>query len=207
LESGDFKKFCEEAAKENNKDKFFIFIIDEINRSNLSAVFGELLYCLEYRGEEISIPLFKEKFSIPENVYVIGTMNDVDKSLQIFDRALRRRFYFYHHKPNMNVLRTVLHDKFEEKSLENYIGKAITLNNSITKELQLEANYQIGHAYFLKIKDFFPDNSGNAKITAVELEKLWEYSLRPLLEAYLGNRLKSSEDQLNEIRKIFCSVE
>ncbi len=110
LESGEFKKFCEEAAKEKNKDKFFIFIIDEINRSHLSAVFGELLYCLEYRGEEISIPLFDKKFSIPENVYVIGTMNDVDKSLQIFDRALRRRFYFYHHKPNMNVLRTVLYD-------------------------------------------------------------------------------------------------
>jgi len=202
LESGQFKKFCDVAAK--NKNKKFIFIIDEINRSNLSAVFGELLYCLEYREEEISLPYFKEKFSIPENVYVIGTMNDVDKSLQVFDRALRRRFYFYHHKPNMNILRSVLSDDFDDDSLEKYIKKCKELNQSITEKLQLEAIYQIGHAYFLKIKDFFPDKLGKAEISKVELEKLWEFSLLPLLEEYLGNKLKASESKLIVMKENFC---
>lgn len=74
--------------------KKFIFIIDEINRAELSAVFGELLYALEYRGKSINLPHFKSPFTIPSNVYIIGTMNNVDKSLVTFDLALRRRFGF-----------------------------------------------------------------------------------------------------------------
>ncbi len=203
LEPGKFKTFCEKAKKAGNDKKKFIFIIDEINRSNLSAVFGELLYCLEYRDREISLPYFKERFSIPDNVYLIGTMNDVDKSLQIFDRALRRRFYFYHHKPNMNVVRSVLCDDFDEDSLEEYVRKCKELNQKITKELHLEENYQIGHAYFLKIKDFFPGNQEKVEISHVELEKLWDFSLLPLLEEYLGNRFKTLKAKLNSMKEDF----
>ena len=85
---------CDEASKDENVSKKFIIVIDEINRADLSSVFGELMYALEYRDEPISIPNFKELFVIPSNVYIIGTMNSIDKSLVTFDLALRRRFGF-----------------------------------------------------------------------------------------------------------------
>lgn len=94
LKEGIFKKLCDVAAKTENRKKKFIIIIDEINRADLSSVFGELMYALEYRDEEVSIPNFQKPFVIPSNVYLIGTMNSLDKSLVTFDLALRRRFAF-----------------------------------------------------------------------------------------------------------------
>ena len=91
MKKGIFTRFCDAASL--NKDKPFVLIIDEINRADLSSVFGELMYAIEYRNEEVSIPHFP-RFSIPKNVYIIGTMNSTDKSLVVFDLALRRRFSF-----------------------------------------------------------------------------------------------------------------
>lgn len=91
MKKGIFTRFCDAASL--NKDKPFVLIIDEINRADLSSVFGELMYAIEYRNEEVSIPHFP-RFSIPKNVYIIGTMNSTDKSLVVFDLALRRRFLF-----------------------------------------------------------------------------------------------------------------
>jgi 5-methylcytosine-specific restriction endonuclease McrBC GTP-binding regulatory subunit McrB len=117
LREGIFKKFCDEANQHN--DKKYIFIIDEINREELSAVFGELLYALEYRGESITLPLYNEKdkrgFSIPKNVYIIGIMNNVDKSLVTFDLALRRHFSFYKLMPKLSILEYVLSVNIKEK--------------------------------------------------------------------------------------------
>lgn len=108
LRDGKFKEFCEYANKTENRKKPFVFIIDEINRANLSEVLGELLYALEYRDEEITIPNFDEPFVIPSNVYIIGTMNNVDKSLSTFDLALRRRFGFYEVGVDCNAIKDIV---------------------------------------------------------------------------------------------------
>ena len=194
LKEGDFKKFCDAAASIGD-NRPFVFIIDEINRADLSAVFGELLYALEYRGRAISIPNFTEKFVIPENVFLVGTMNNVDKSLVTFDLALRRRFGFYKVMPNIDILKTMLAScDIEENSLEQFINKCKNLNQSLITELNLNENYQIGHAYFGKILSFLPAAHGSLiTITPFEMEQLWCYHIEPLLEEYLGGRAEDSE--------------
>lgn len=224
LKVGRFKNFCDEASR--NANKKFVFIIDEINRADLSAVFGELLYALEYRDRPISIPNFENQFVIPSNVYIVGTMNNVDKSLVSFDLALRRRFGFYKVMPNMNVLKSVLSDFITEKTLSQFVERCDNLNKKISSSkdqgLGLGDDYQIGHAYFLKIKDFLPNNNLRTKkseddsgavdlqgkndfdtvdLTVFELEKLWVYHIEPLLEEYLGNKV-DDENIKSKIKKL-----
>ncbi len=224
LKEGVFKKFCDEANKEENKNKKYIFIIDEINRADLSSVFGELLYALEKRGQGVSIPNFTEndyKFVIPQNVYLIGTMNNVDKSLVSFDLALRRRFSFVKMMPDLSVLDTMLTgysvsedvtNSVEVENLVAYIGRCEDLNNRIrtSQTLGLNENYQIGQAYFMKIKDFLPqiEDKGKVIITTLELEKLWEYHLLPLIEEYLGARADETDikSKLKEIKVNFIKA-
>ncbi len=221
LREGIFKRFCDKANEiyekerenEENKTKF-IFIIDEINRAELSAVFGELLYALEYRGKSINLPYFG-KFTIPSNVYIIGTMNNVDKSLVTFDLALRRRFGFFKLMPKLEVINEVLGEKVEKESLNLYYEKCINLNNSIKDTLDLGEDYQIGQAYFLKIKDFLKyediekveklDDENKLIITSFELEKLWVYNIEPLLEEYLGMGMDQKElkEKLELLQKEF----
>lgn len=197
LKEGIFKSLCDEASKPENKEKPFFIVIDEINRADLSAIFGELMYALEYRGEKISIPNFKEQFSIPENIYVIGTMNSMDKSLVTFDLALRRRFAFYKIMPQVSLLESMLSDyNIEENCLNGFIQRCKELNEKLSdanSPLQLGHDYQIGHAYFGKISDFLkkrePEDPTQT-ISTFELEKLWQYHLSPLIEEYVGNRIE-----------------
>lgn len=206
LRDGKFKKFCDKAQRLKNKK--FIFIIDEINRAELSAVFGELLFALEYRGKSIDIPYFGN-FTIPENVYIIGTMNNVDKSLVTFDLALRRRFGFFKLMPKLEIVKDVLAEIIENESLNKYYDKCVVLNNNITHKLKLGEDYQIGQAYFLKIKDFLDqekiENNELQIITSFELEKLWVYNIEPLLEEYLGMNIEDDEiqNQLKESKDEF----
>ena len=222
LKEGVFKKFCDQAK--NNTDKKYIFIIDEINRADLSSVFGELLYALEKRGQGVSIPNFTEndyKFVIPQNVYLIGTMNNVDKSLVSFDLALRRRFSFVKMMPDLTVLDTMLTgysiggdetNSVEENNLDSYIKRCEWLNERIStsQTLGLNENYQIGQAYFMKIKDFLPkiDDKGKEIIRTIDLEKLWEYHLLPLIEEYLGARADEEgiKSELKEIKSGFIQA-
>ena len=215
LKEGVFKKFCDQANQ--NTDKKYIFIIDEINRADLSSVFGELLYALEKRGQRVAIPNFTEnnyQFVIPPNVYLIGTMNNVDKSLVSFDLALRRRFSFVKMMPEMSVLDTMLTgysigdgmaNSVEENNLDSYIKRCEWLNERIStsQTLGLNENYQIGQAYFMKIKDFLTkiEDKGKVMITTLDLEKLWEYHLLPLVEEYLGARA-DEEGVKNELKNI-----
>ncbi|RLA78500.1 MAG: hypothetical protein DRG78_14955 [Epsilonproteobacteria bacterium] len=227
LREGVFKRFCDEAKE--NKSKKYIFIIDEINRAELSAVFGELLYGLEYRGKPINLPNFKEPFIIPENVYIIGTMNNVDKSLVTFDLALRRRFGFFKLMPKLDVLEDVLSDRIKEESLKQYVKKCKQLNILISKstytdkdkellagiknydklKLELGLDYQIGQAYFLKIQDFLPEQEKDElqTITSFDLEKLWIYNLEPLLEEYLGMQIEDdTSTKLENLKKEFEDI-
>jgi len=231
LKEGIFKRFCDYAARADNNKKKYVFLIDEINRADLSSVFGELMYALEYRNEEIRLPNFTTPFKIPQNVYLIGTMNSVDKSLTTFDIALRRRFAFFKVKPNMKALEHMLARStksleaveyyIREDNIQGFIQRCERLNSNITnpkKQLRLGEDYEIGHAYFAKIKDFlfFEDESDENNpnkthrvgvINSYSLEKLWMYHLLPLLEEYLGSRVDDTDIQklLVEEGKSFTS--
>lgn len=199
LKEGIFKKICDTANSPENKEKKFILIIDEINRADLSAVFGELMYALEYRNRAVVIPNFEKPFVIPDNVYLIGTMNSVDKSLVTFDLALRRRFGFCKVMPNVNVLPLMLVEYcIEKNNLKEYIDRCEKLNNKVLRKLKLGEDYQIGHAYFSKIKDFLHKKE-KTLISSFDLEKLWMYYLQPLLEEYVGSRL--DDDDIKEAMK------
>lgn len=200
LKTGIFKSLCDVASQTDNSGKKFIIVIDEINRADLSSVFGELMYALEYRDEPISIPNFQEKFVIPSNVYIIGTMNNIDKSLVTFDLALRRRFGFVKIMPQLQVIEKILSDyNIEESNLLSFICRCKKLNEQIARpdsRLQLGADYQIGHAYYGKIKDFLKRSGETGlvqMITTFDLEKLWEYHLEPLLEEFLGNKVEDTD--------------
>ncbi|MBD5173916.1 MAG: AAA domain-containing protein [Bacteroidales bacterium] len=213
LKEGIFKKLCDVANKPENSDKPFVLIIDEINRADLSTVFGELMYALEYRGEEISIPNFNFGFIIPKNVYIIGTMNSVDKSLVTFDLALRRRFGFFKIMPDVKILPQILSKvNVSENSMTNFVKRCQELNDYISKSdnlLNLGADYQIGHAYFAKIKDFLQAKEGGeeVEISSFDLEKLWIYHLEPLIEEYLGDRIDDPniQDEVKSLKTQFIS--
>lgn len=212
---GVFLRFCE-AAKAAGKDLPFILIIDEINRADLSAVFGELMYAIEYRGHSVAVS-HVPAFEIPENVRIIGTMNSNDRSLANFDLALRRRFLFYKLMPDL----TSLHDwnagfkevAFEDEQIEELIRRAEALNESIVDPrsgLGLTIDYSIGQAYFMKIRGFSRagvPQSDQAAIDDFHYEQLWEYHLQPLIEEYLGTEAEDPTRQakLKEIRRQFTS--
>ncbi len=160
--------------------KKYVFIIDEINRGEISKILGELFFSIDpgYRGHagEVSTQYSnmhtkpEEKFYIPENVYIIGTMNDIDRSVDSFDFAMRRRFRFVEIKADERLeMLANLND--EEKEAEA-IKRMTALNNEITKTEGLNENYQIGASYFLKLK-------------MLDFNQLWTDFLHPLLQEYI----------------------
>lgn len=188
LQDGIFKKFIARARK-NYEDsqkskqtelKKYVFIIDEINRGEISKIFGELFFSIdpEYRGRagEISTQYSNlhadpdEKFYIPENVYIIGTMNDIDRSVDSFDFAMRRRFRFVELKADEHL---EMLSNLENEELENEaIRRMSALNKEIAATEDLNENYQIGASYFLKLK-------------TLTFDQLWTDYLHPLLQEYI----------------------
>lgn len=158
--------------------KKYIFIIDEINRGEISKIFGELFFAVDpgYRGKagEISTQYANlhpdEKFYIPENVYIIGTMNDIDRSVDSFDFAMRRRFRFVELKAGerLEMLATLENDELEAEAIK----RMAALNKAIAAVPDLNENYQIGAAYFLKLK-------------TLDFDQLWTDYLQPLLREYI----------------------
>lgn len=160
--------------------KKYIFIIDEINRGEISKIFGELFFAIDpgYRGEsgEISTQYANlhsdpdEKFYIPENVYIIGTMNDIDRSVDSFDFAMRRRFRFVELRADERLEMLAL---LENEDLEaEAIRRMAALNKEIVSVEDLNENYQIGASYFLKLK-------------TLDFDQLWTDYLQPLLQEYV----------------------
>ncbi len=160
--------------------KKYVFIIDEINRGEISKIFGELFFSVDpgYRGKagEVSTQYANlhadpdEKFFIPENVYIIGTMNDIDRSVDSFDFAMRRRFRFVELKADE---RLEMLASLEDEELENEaIRRMAALNKEIANVEDLNENYQIGAAYFLKLK-------------TLTFDQLWTDYLEPLLREYV----------------------
>jgi len=220
LVNGVFKNFCIKAK--NNPGKPFYFVVDEINRANLSSVFGETLSLLEkdYRHNGIGNKnlirtqystliedLIKEdkkyeslaytidnnevKFGVPENVFFIGMMNDVDKSIDAFDLALRRRFKWIRKDCDYEVIEEETRFKRKEdfSNIGQYIKACEKLNNYISAELGLGKSYEFGHSFFMKMSDI----AKRKEITQHNLETLFNLYLRPTLKEYLRAVFAESE--------------
>lgn len=149
LRTGSFYNFCKKAEEQPDKDYFFI--IDEINRGNLSKIFGELLMLVEnsYRGHAIKLAYRNEMFSVPENLYIIGMMNTADRSLAMIDYALRRRFSFHSMTPGFDTegFKTEL-KKHADPRVAKVVEAVKTLNGAIAKDDSLGEGFCIGHSYF-----------------------------------------------------------
>ena len=175
LKRGAFYNFCKDAEIDSENEYFFI--IDEINRGNLSKIFGELFMLIESdkRGVELQLLYSDEKFSVPDNVYIIGMMNTADRSLAMLDYALRRRFAFYEMKPGFNTegfreYRTGLNNiKFD-----NLIQCVEQLNAAIAGDESLGEGFCIGHSYFCNLTE----------VNEQALSAIVEYELIPLLKEY-----------------------
>lgn len=222
--NGIFKQFCIDAKKEPNKN--FYFIADEINRANLSALFGETLSLLEkdYRqkvSEKDSNGNEKKEyretknlrttvlsnvikglpnkqdlayqidndgnvlFGIPDNLYFIGMMNDVDKSIDTFDLALRRRFKWIRKDCDYKVIESCVH----KINVDDYVDACKKLNNMITDTFKLDISYQFGHSFFLNINNI----SKNKEIKDSDMEELFSNYLKPTLTEYLRTFRDESE--------------
>lgn len=188
LEAGIFKVFCDRARKDENEK--YILIIDEINRGNLSKIFGELLYLLEHRDKKAKLTYSQDELSIPENVYIIGTMNTADRSLAIMDYALRRRFYFVDIKCETKRLEEWLNENGCKLKASELIGAIENMNNQIKGEMHSE-DFTIGHSYFMR-----------EGLDKKKLEEVMEFGVRPLLKEYFFDK----EDKANEITGIMDKI-
>jgi 5-methylcytosine-specific restriction protein B len=203
LQNGVFHNFCQKAMQD--PDREYVFIIDEMNRGNLSQIFGELLMLIEHdkRGPEFALPLVYQnegepRFYIPSNLYLIGLMNVADRSLAMVDYALRRRFAFATLKPQYesSLFRQWLLDRSMHPNLVKLIAERMTvLNQKIKEDPLLGENYQIGHSFFCPKGDNFAG-----------LDKNWFYGvvrteIVPLLKEYwFDNQAKVGEAE----RRLFA---
>lgn len=193
LKKGAFYNFCKKAEIDSDNDYFFI--IDEINRGNLSKIFGELFMLIENdkRGIELQLLYSDEKFAVPANVYIIGMMNTADRSLAMLDYALRRRFAFFEIKPGFET------DGFREykMSLDNdkfnkLINCVEKLNSVIASDESLGEGFCIGHSYFC---NFEADKIDNECLYGIV-----EYELIPLLKEYWFDEPTKVKDWSNNLR-------
>ena len=188
---------CDYISPTIDTDKKFVFIIDEINRGEISKIFGELFFSIDpgYRGERGSVSTqyanlheTDDKFYIPENVYIIGTMNDIDRSVDTFDFAMRRRFRFVEVTAESQV---AMLDKELDIHAEEAKLRLRNLNAAIENVQELNSHYHIGPSYFLKLKD-----------VDFDYELLWSDYLKPLLEDYLRGSYEEAET-LDTLKKAF----
>ena len=200
---GIFKTFCKQAL---DNPKPFVFIIDEINRGEISKIFGELFFSIDpgYRGEKGQVKTqyqnlitdesdpFYEGFYVPENVYIIGTMNDIDRSVESMDFAMRRRFAWKEIKANEHI---DMLDEFGELTDEivekmNHLNKAIWDDETNEGIEGLSAAYHIGGAYFQKLNLYLNEEQSN---TDEAYRMLWENHLRGILFEYLRGSFNATE--------------
>ncbi len=193
LKKGVFYTFCKKAKADPNRPYFFI--IDEINRGNLSKIFGELLMLIEsdYRNAPIKLAYTDELFDVPDNVHIIGMMNTADRSLAMIDYALRRRFSFFDMHPGFD---SVGFKKYQAKINDPLFDKAVeavvALNKVIANDASLGIGFCIGHSYFCNCKEFSHD----------WLENVICYDLLPMLREYWFDNDEQYNSQSNALLSI-----
>lgn len=177
LKYGIFYQFCKKA--ENHRDKKFFFIIDEINRGNLSKIFGELLMLIEkdYRGTKATLAYNGMPFSVPKNLYIVGMMNTADRSLAMNDYALRRRFSFFEMAPAFESkgFKEYQHS-LDNRTFNELISEIVKLNGEISRDKSLGKGFCIGHSYFC----------GKTKETCTNewMQSVVNYDILPMLSEY-----------------------
>lgn len=175
LKYGIFYRFCQKAA--NQPDKEFFFIIDEINRGNMSKIFGELLMLIEkdYRGTKVTLAYNGLPFSVPKNLYIIGMMNTADRSLAMIDYALRRRFSFFEVEPGFDSEGFIHYQNgLNNETLNKLVSKVKELNYEIALDKSLGKGFCIGHSYFC----------GRDICTEEWLHSVLDYDILPMLREY-----------------------
>lgn len=191
IKKGSFYKFCKKAEEDSENEYFFI--IDEINRGNLSKIFGELFMLIENdkRGNSLQLLYSDEKFNVPSNVYIIGMMNTADRSLAMLDYALRRRFAFYTMNPGFDSegFRNYK-TKLASDKMDKLIACVESLNGVIAADDSLGEGFCIGHSYFCNIEE----------ITDAVLSNIVEYELVPLLKEYWFDEPIKVKDWSNNLR-------
>jgi 5-methylcytosine-specific restriction enzyme B len=168
LKPGPLRRMATEAAR--NAGQAYVLIIDEINRANLAKVFGELYFLLEYRRKSIELQYSPEQFSLPRNLFIIGTMNAADRSVAQFDMALRRRFAFIELHPDEPPVRDLLADWIGEADADDRPALLRALNEAMAEE---DRDFKIGPAYLMHDDAATPEG----------LERIWQHDLLPLLES------------------------
>ena len=192
LKKGVFYEFCRKAAED---DRPYFFIIDEINRGNLSKIFGELFMLIESdkRGVELQLLYADEQFSIPSNVYIIGMMNTADRSLAMLDYALRRRFAFFEMTPAFNSSGfRAYRAKINNPKFDRLIATVEQLNDVIANDDSLGEGFCIGHSYFCT----------NATVTGDWMKSVVEFELIPLLKEYWFDEAAKVKDWSRTLREV-----
>lgn len=192
LRNGVFHQFCMKASNDPERD--YYFIIDEINRGNLSKIFGELLMLIESdkRGAKFAVPLVykpENRFYVPKNIFIIGMMNTADRSLAMIDYALRRRFCFIEIEPAFHTYSFRNH--LEENGLnpeliEKIISRLTYLNNQIESDSNLGRGFKIGHSYFC-----------NPSLDENWYESVIEYEINPLIEEYWFDKEEKAQEYMD----------
>lgn len=184
LVAGPLRRLAEEAAKPGNENKPYFLIIDEMNRANLAKVFGELYFLLEYRDDRIYLQYSpNEPFTLPDNLYIIGTMNTADRSIAMMDAAIRRRFSFIELHPKTEPVKGSLLRFLQARNLDTTPALLLdALNDAID---EWDRDLMIGPSYFMK----------KAAQTPAGLRRIWKYELMPLLEEHYHGQLNRAQLQ------------
>ncbi len=194
LKNGIFYQFCKKAASHPDKDYFFI--IDEINRGNMSKIFGELLMLIEadYRETEVTLAYNGLRFSIPSRLYIIGMMNTADRSLAMIDYALRRRFSFFNMEPGFDSEGFIHYQKgLANETFNRLIDRIKELNQDIAQDKSLGKGFCIGHSYFCNATE----------CTEEWMQDVVEYDILPMLSEYWFDDANKLQKWENSLRGIF----
>ena len=194
LKNGIFYRFCQKAANQPGKE--FFFIIDEINRGNMSKIFGELLMLIEkdYRGTKATLAYNGLPFAVPENLYIIGMMNTADRSLAMIDYALRRRFSFFEIEPGFDSDGFVKYcEGLQSETMNELISRVRELNKEIAADKSLGKGFCIGHSYFC----------GRDICTDEWLQSVVEYDILPMLNEYWFDEPAKIQRWENILRGVF----
>ena len=196
---GVFARFCRRAAADPGRD--YVFIIDEINRANISKAFGELLMLIEaeHRGEALRLPVSGELLSVPKRLHIIGMMNTADRGLALIDYALRRRFAFFEMWPALDHPGFLRHvEAVGSARLEALVDVVRRLNQRIAEDEALGPGFQIGHSY-LCLPAAGPENpaGSDADVTSVV-----RYELEPLVREYWFDNPAAMDESIHELESI-----